>query len=78
MSEAFNDTPIVVGQMPTTYGEMRNYAHETWENTTASEVVRVAAHNPELVASAIRGLAFSITFLLDRVEELTRETEESK
>lgn len=74
---SFNETPLVVGGAPTTYGELRHYAAETRDTTTADEVQQLAGLKPELLAGALRGMAITILNLVDTIEDLTK-AEESK
>lgn len=81
MSE-FNNTPIVVGQMATSYGEMRERARSTQQQTDATSIQATAFINPALLAGAVKGLCESVLFLINEVERLTNEVaaekEESK
>lgn len=77
----FESTPLVVGQMPTTYGEMREKARETQQRTNPQMVVMAAAFDPALLAGAMRGLCETVLSLISEVERLTNEAnnkEESK
>lgn len=73
MTTQFDAEPVVIGGMATSYGELRARARSTREET---DVVSIIDANPALVASAIRGLCIAIEFLLDRLEEQTREEAE--
>lgn len=69
MSTTFENTPLVIGQQATTFGEMRRMAAETQQQTTAETVMATAMHNPALLASAIRGLCETVKYLIDTIEE---------
>lgn len=71
----FENTPVLVGRQPTTYGEMRKHAQDTLTSVTPAEVKRAAVVNPELLSGAMQGMATVISFLLDRLEEATDREE---
>lgn len=72
----FNNTPIVIGQKPTTYGELRQHAKSTRESTTPEAVMMSGLVNPRLTPEAIKGLCTVVLTLLDEIERLT-PTEEN-
>lgn len=74
--EEFNDTPIVVGQAATTYGEMRTHA-ESRDAITPEGVLGAALNDPAYLASAMRGMCVSIAFLLDTIEQMLNDREEA-
>lgn len=72
----FNNTPIVIGARPTTYGELRQHAQGTIESTNPEVVALSTALNPNLTPEAIKGLCRVTLALLDEIERLTPIEEE--
>lgn len=77
MSDDFNNTPIVIGKNPTTYGEMRSMVATTLDRTE-EEWIGVLVTDPLLLVRALCGAANGIRELLNVIEQLTNEREEAE
>jgi hypothetical protein len=67
----FEDTPIVVGNRPTTYDELRQHALATIEQTNPNTVALAVMVDKDLTPGAIKGSMRVILALLDEIERLT-------
>lgn len=70
MSTTFETTPIVVGNRPTTYGELRTHAQSTIENTSPESIDLAVMVDRNLTPGAIRGAMVVILTLLDELERV--------
>lgn len=76
-TEEFNSTPIVIGENPTTYGEMRAMSQRTIDRTQ-EEWIGVLTTDPLLIVNALRGAVAANQHLLNVIEQLTNEREEAQ
>lgn len=72
----FDSTPLVVGDSPTTLGEMRDMANRT-RNRPQEEWIGALAKDPILIITAAAGMANAIYHLLDLIEHMMKEGAES-
>lgn len=64
----FNDTALIINNQPTTYGELRQFTEETFDDLPSA--VADGFFTAE-VAAVVHGMLNVIEHLIDKVEELS-------
>lgn len=74
----FENTPLVINNNATTYGEMRENAKQTRAETNVLSVAMAAQKDPRLLAAAIRGLCEVVLYLVDEIEQLSASQQDQE